>query len=662
MKYINVAIDNKSIYTDALYTYTAPDDVNIGAKVTVEFALRKKPIDAYCVEDNVDPNIDLSKIKPISSYEPERSLNTEMIDTALWIRKRYGTKYIDAIKLFSVKGKRFSKNSEKKHEIGYEYDINLTDEQIKATDEITKSIKSNSSDIFLLKGVTGSGKTEVYMQAVYEALRMGKTAIVLLPEIALSSQIRQRFIERFGESNVATLHSKLSTSKRLSEWMRIKRGEAKIVVGARTSVFAPIENIGVIVIDEEHEATYKSDQSPKFDTVEVARIRALSHNAPLVLGSATPSVISYSRAQNGTYKLLELKNRIGNARLPEIEIVDMREELRNGNMGVISRNLASKIEDTVSKGEQVILFLNRRGFSTQIICPDCGYKMMCEDCMISLTYHKSQNAAVCHYCGKKYKLPTKCPNCDSKVMKYVGAGTEKVEKTVRDIWENIRVQRFDLDTVAMGEDVDKILEDFHSRDIDVLVGTQLLAKGIDFANVGLVGIINADTSLNIPDYRSAERTFQLITQVAGRAGRTGGKSSVVVQTYDPDSDVIKYAKDADYSGFYESEMLHRNIMNYPPYSDIIEITVRSKDENISLEYAKKFRDKMTKLKNSPKDAVILRVKEDERVTDGMYKTKFIIKAPIGSRNGYVTAFAKIRETLVKKKIKNCYPEIDINPY
>ena len=660
MHFIDVVIDNKSNNTDTFFTYAAPDDVSIGARLTVPFARRKKPVDAYCVRENPAPACDKSRIKEIDSYLPERSLTPEMIDTAMWMRRRYGVKYIDAIKMFAVPGKKEPRIRERDR-TGSDPEYVLSDEQEMAAERICSAVRSSEFKAFLIKGVTNSGKTEVYMRAAAEALAMGRSVIVLLPEIALAAHVEERFKARFGDSLVATLHSRLTTSARLGEWMRIRRGEARIVVGARTSVFAPLENIGAIIIDEEHESTYKSDHNPKYETVDIAYKRASAHGAVLVMGSATPSVASYNRAKSGVYELIEMNERIGSSVMPDVETVDMKAEIRAGNTGVISRKLAGEIDRTLKNGEQVILFLNRRGFSTQILCPDCGFRMTCPDCGISLTYHKSAGAAVCHYCGRKFALPDKCPDCGNKFIRYTGAGTEKVEETVNDLWPDARTARFDLDTAMKTEDAAAVIDDFQQGRTDILVGTQILAKGLDFRNVGLVGIINADVSLNIPDYRSSERTYQLITQVAGRAGRTGGRSRVLIQTYEPDSDIIREAASGDYESFYESELLHRNIMNYPPYSDIIAVGFISGSAEEAACYAESFRKRLLSLRSQPEGAQILKVRLDERKTDGRYRAGFIIKAPPGSRSGYVSEYMEYRDRMTEAK-SDCFIEIDINPY
>lgn len=662
MQYIDVVIDNKSNNTDNFYTYRAPDEVSVGGRLTVPFARRKKPVDAYCMRTGVTPNIDPSRIKDITEFIPERSLNEEMIQTAVWMRRRYGIKYIDAIKMFTTGGKKLPKRKDDHREaIPADPGYILSEEQKIAAEKICGSVKAREFKAYLIKGVTNSGKTEVYMRAAEQALSMGRTVIVLLPEIALSAQVENRFKERFGSNIVATLHSRLTTSAKLAEWMKIRSGEARIVVGPRTSVFAPLDNIGAIIIDEEHESTYKSDHNPKYDTVDIAYKRAGAHNAVLVLGSATPGVVTYYRANTGVYELIEMNNRIGDSVMPELEIVDMRKETIAGNTGVLSRQLAGEIDASLMNKEQVILFLNRRGFSTQILCPDCGYKMTCPDCGITLTYHKAYGAAVCHYCGRRFALPEKCPDCGNKFIKYAGAGTEKVEEQVKSLWPNARVSRFDLDTAMKADDSVNVIDDFQKGRTDILVGTQILAKGLDFRNVGLVGIINADVSLNIPDYRSSERTYQLITQVAGRAGRAGGTSRVIIQTYDPESDVIREAAAGDYESFYESELLHRNIMNYPPYSDIIAVGFISESPDEAMEHAKAFRDRLRKLRNAPEEAVVLTPRLDERRTDGKSRAVFLIKAPAGSRGGYIREYMELRDKLIENK-SDCFIEIDINPY
>ena len=667
MKYVDVVIDNKSEYMDSFFTYMAPDYINVGDKVTIPLARKQKGAEGYVVSIDTVPGIEADKVKEIIGIDKDRSLTPEIIDTAIWMKSRYGVKYIDAIRMFDVTGKRVPKQIKAYDETKLEYEPTLSEEQKYAVLDICNSIDNQLGKSFLIHGVTNSGKTEVYIRAVKSAIARGKSAIVLVPEIALSSQIAERFSKRFGKEQVAIMHSKLKTSERLAEWMRIKSGEAKIVVGARTAVFAPASDIGVIIIDEEHESTYKSDHNPKFETVDVAFRRSKYHNATLVLGSATPSIVSYNRAMDGIYQLIEMKNRIGNSIMPEVQIVDMRDELRSGNSSIISRKLLASIAQTVKDGDQVILFLNRRGFSTQVLCPECGYIMMCPDCDITLTYHKKENAAICHYCGRKFKIPKVCPECGNNNLSFIGTGTERLEETIEELVPNAKVERFDLDTAKNSSEIKKTLRHFNSGKTNILVGTQILAKGLDFKNVGLVGIILADSSLNIPDYRSPERTFQLITQVSGRAGREGGKSKVILQTYQPEDDTIKKAANRDYYGFYEQELAHRKNMNYPPFSDIITVIFVDKkgsktEYSSTLDHANDFRKYLLSMKNLPTGTTIYEPKLDtQRGGADRNRVIFMIKAPRGTRSGFVSAYMNYRELMIKHR-STCHIELDINPY
>lgn len=667
MKYVDVVIDNKSEYMDSFFTYLAPDDINVGDKVSIPLARKPKGAEGYVVSIDTTPGIETDKVKEIISIDKDRSLTPEIIDTAIWMRSRYGVKYIDAIRMFDVTGKRIPHHIKEYHETKLEDEPTLSEEQKYAALDICNSIDNELGKSFLIHGVTNSGKTEVYIRAAKNAIAKGKTAIILVPEIALSSQIADRFSMRFGKDKVAIMHSKLKTSERLAEWMRIKSGEAKIVVGARTAVFAPASDIGLIIIDEEHESTYKSDHNPKFETVDVAFRRSKYHNATLVLGSATPSIVSYNRAMDGIYQLIEMKNRIGKSIMPEVNIVDMRDELRSGNSSIISRKLLASIEQTVNNGDQVILFLNRRGFSTQVLCPECGYRMMCPDCDITLTYHKRDNAAICHYCGRKFKVPEICPECGNSTLSFIGTGTERLEETIEGLVPNAKVERFDLDTAKNSSEIKKTLRYFNCGKTNILVGTQILAKGLDFKNVGLVGIILADSSLNIPDYRSPERTFQLITQVSGRAGRECGKSKVILQTYQPEDDTIRRAANGDYYGFYEQELAHRRNMNYPPFSDIISVTFVDKkgpktEYSSTIDHANDFRKYLLSMKNLPTGTTIYEPKLDiQRGGADRNRVFFMIKAPRGTRSGFVNAYMNYKELMIKHR-STCHIELDINPY
>lgn len=455
--------------------------------------------------------------------------------------------------------------------------LQLSLEQRYCVDTILESINNGEkNNKFLIHGVTGSGKTEIYLQLVEEMIKRGKETIVLVPEIALTPQTIHRFVGRFGD-NVALLHSKLSFGERFDQWRKIKEGKVKIVVGARSAIFAPFTNLGLIIIDEEHESTYKSSMNPKYDTIEVAEKRCEQLGAFLVQGSATPSIESYYRSRKGDIKLLNLKKRVKDKKLPEVKIVDMREELKLGNKSIFSKELYEAIDDNLKAGKQTILFLNRRGYSTFVSCRQCGYVVKCSECSISMTYHLGDNKLKCHYCGLAIKPPKICPVCKSKYIKYFGIGTEKVEEFTKKFFPKAVVKRMDMDTTSRKGSHESILNKMKDEKIDILIGTQMVAKGLDFKNVTLVGIIAADTSLNLPDFRSSERTFQLITQVAGRAGRGDFEGKVVVQTYNPDHYSIQYAKDHDYLAFYNKEILLRKEFNYPPFVNLISIVIYGED-------------------------------------------------------------------------------------
>ena len=447
----------------------------------------------------------------------------------------------------------------------------LNEEQTRAVLAIENQPVSPLRPI-LLHGVTGSGKTEVYLAAIEKILSEGKSAIVLVPEIALTHQMVSRFLSRFGRTT-AVLHSGLSIGERHDEWLRIARGEARVAVGARSAIFAPCQNLGLIIVDEEHEDTYKSENGVRYHAREVALCRAHTEGAKVVLASATPSVDSYYHAQKGTYTLLTLEKRYNEAPLPKTLIVDMREELMRGNTSLISETLQRELEKNVQKGEQSILFLNRRGYSTFVSCRSCGYVETCPKCSISLTYHSFSETLNCHYCGYRKKNSTVCPSCGKNHLVGFGAGTQKIEETTEKELPGVSLIRMDVDTTRKKEAHEKILSRFKDENISVLLGTQMIAKGLDFPNVTLVGVLNADQILNLGDYRAAERTFSLITQVCGRAGRGEKEGRAIIQTHSPDSSVILHAAKQDYCAFYKEEILLRQALNYPPFCDIINITV-----------------------------------------------------------------------------------------
>ena len=465
--------------------------------------------------------------------------------------------------------------------------LQLTDEQQYAFDEISTLINQNKYQQYLLYGVTGSGKTEVYLQLIGKALEQNKTAIVLVPEISLTPQMIDRFIARFNKEEIAVLHSKLSIGERYDEWNKIKEGKAKMIIGARSAIFAPTENIGIIIIDEEHDSSYKSEAVPKYDAKEIAKKIAKENKCPIVLGSATPDLVTYYKACKDKIRLLELTKRANNSKLPEVEIVDLKMELANGNRSMLSVSLYEDIEKNLKEKRQTILFLNRRGYSTFIMCRECGYTVKCKNCDISMTYHKSENKLKCHYCGHEENIVTVCPECNSTKIRYFGTGTQKLEQEINKIFPQASTIRMDIDTVTKKNSHEEILNQFKNEGIDILIGTQMVVKGHHFPNVTLVGVVAADSSLNIDDYRANERTFQLLTQVAGRAGRENLDGQVIIQTYNPDNFSIQCAKEQNYQMFYDTEIELRKQLKYPPFCDIILIGFNSLNEKEIIEVSNK---------------------------------------------------------------------------
>ena len=517
----------------------------------------------------------------------------------------------------------------------------------------------NSDDkMFLLKGVTGSGKTEVYMKLVERVLLEGKSAIILVPEIALTPQMIERFKGRFGV-NVALFHSKLSDGERFDEWFRVKEGKSKVIVGARSAIFLPAKNLGLIIIDEEHENTYKSEQNPKYQTKEVAEYLSELKGCKVILGSATPSIETYYRALTGEMKLLELNSRVDNKAMPPMKVIDMRNELKGGNKSLFSRELFIAIQERLKRKEQIILFLNRRGFSTFVSCRSCGYVFKCDECDISMTYHKN-GLLICHYCGKTKREPRECPKCHSKYVKFFGAGTQRVEEEVKKYFNNAGILRMDVDTTRDKHSYERIYNTFKNGEADILIGTQMVSKGLDFKNVTLFGILAADMSINIPDYRAAERTFQIITQVAGRAGRGDKQGEVLIQTYTPQHYSLQYAVNYDYEGFYEKEFTVRAMMKYPPFGKLLLINGTSKKEDLLKNFMHKITMMIKPLVENCLDIEILgpipcmisKVKEN-------YRWQIVIK---GEFDSY---FSKNIKEILYDENKNVYNDIrismDINP-
>ncbi|MFF2876809.1 primosomal protein N' [Gottfriedia sp. NPDC057991] len=485
-------------------------------------------------------------------------------------------KTLEKNEVISIKTVEVYRDPYEGREIERSKPLPLIEEQQMAFEQIVSSFHERKNKIHLLHGVTGSGKTEVYLQAIQEVLYEGKEAIVLVPEISLTPQIVGRFKSRFG-NDVAVLHSGLSIGEKYDEWRKIQRKEVKVVVGARSAIFAPFENIGMIIIDEEHETTYKQDEHPRYHARDIAIWRGEYHHCPIVLGSATPTLESFARAGKGVYELNTMSKRVNQGPLPEVEIVDMREQLRIGNRTMFSTALHEKIIDRLEKKEQIILFLNRRGYSSFVMCRDCGYTIQCPHCEVSLTYHKHNHHLKCHYCGYETYMPKQCPSCQSEHIRFFGTGTQKVEEAITKTYPEARVIRMDNDTTSRKGAHEKMLNQFGNGEADILLGTQMIAKGLDFPNVTLVGVLAADSSLHLPDFRASERTFSLLTQVSGRAGRHEKPGEVVIQTYSPEHYSIELAKTQDYVAFYEEEMKIRRSFRYPPFYYLVLISIAHND-------------------------------------------------------------------------------------
>jgi len=691
MSYADVVIETRSDNVDNFFTYETGDlpGLRVGSKVIVPFAQERAKRSGYvfALHEELQPELEGKRIRRIEAVCEEESLTAEAIEVCRWMRRRCYCRYIDAARCFAPAGKKPKReeapeSSGGKGSVGALADV-LTDsangalaaaplpvpappltlEQRRAAGRIVSAMEAGRSEVFLLRGVTGSGKTEVYLAAAEQALKQGRRTIMLVPEISLTHQTVERFVARFGAERIAVLHSALTQNERYREWIRIRGGSVDIVIGARSAVFAPFEKLGLLILDEEHEGTYKSDMSPKYDAVEVAVKRAKAAGAVAVLGSATPSIVSSYRARQGLYRELVLTKRYNTTPLPNLTVVDMRKELAGGNKSVFSEALYAAMLDAFAARKQVLLFLNRRGWSSFVSCPHCGYVMRCERCNISLTYHKSDNRAVCHFCGESRAVPEACPSCGAEGLRYYGLGTEQVEERTKEAFPERTVARMDLDSTKTKGSGKKILRDFSAGRTDILVGTQMIAKGLDFDNVAVVGVISADITLNIPDFKSPERTFQLITQVAGRAGRREERGSVYVQTCLPEHYAIEAARSHDYEGFYRSELYFRETLAYPPYTDVIQITVFSEREDVCAGGAE-----------AARRAILARLGEAERPrllgprpapiakAGADYRYHLYLKAEAARRRVYEAALSELKRKINTDSAAGYRIMIDVNPF
>lgn len=656
--YIDVLVEIKAKQINQTFTYKVPDDlasdVKIGKRVKVPFGHVKLEGFIMAVHNKYEGKTKLKDI--IEVVDEDDVLNEELLELGKYMSKKtmsnliscYQTmlptalkakyndhtkeKYTTYIKLCNkdylgknenqiniikllkngdkkksdiVKISRSSFNTLLKDEIISEYEveqyrINIEDEgvfpDVKLTKEqqvVINNIKEKYNEFYpvLLHGVTGSGKTEVYMQLINDVIKKGKTALVLVPEISLTPMMVDRFKSRFG-SKIAILHSGLSNGEKYDEWRKIKRGEVKIVIGARSAAFAPLLNIGIIVVDEEHSDSYKQENNPKYYVHDILIARARYHKCPLIFASATPLIESYTRAHVGVYNLLEMKKRV-NDNMPEVCLVNMEDEVKKGNR-IISSTLKEELIKTINEGNQAIILLNRRGYSTVITCKECGYKEICPNCDIPLTYHKKNNILKCHYCNYQTYKKTVCPVCHSHNINEYGLGTEKLEEELKKISDKINIIRMDQDTTVKKNSHTRILEAFKDKKYNVLVGTQMISKGLDFASVTLVGVINGDQTLNIPDFRSSERTFALLSQVSGRAGRSDKEGKVIIQGFNLDHYSIKFASRHDYVSFYEQEVEIRKKLNYPPFCNLSLLKITGYNEDKCLNEANKIAAYLTK--------------------------------------------------------------------
>lgn len=588
-RYVEVAT---GLPIDSTFQYRVPDktafSAEIGKRVYISFGSSRRV--GYIVGVEEKPVVDSPK-DLIDVIDEEPVFDSAMIDLARWMKDNYFCSWGEALEAMIpgvLKHGRVSSQSRIKEE---QVPVTATQphepnaEQKAVLESVIRCLDERRHEVFLLHGITGSGKTEIYLQTAQKVLSKGRSAVILVPEISLTPQTVESFKSRFGE-NVAVFHSKMLESARFVEWKKIKKGEASVVVGPRSAVFSPFKDPGIFIIDEEHEPSYKQDDVPRYHAREVAIERARAAGIPVILGSATPSLESYHKALSGEYRLVELTQRIKEKELPRVRLVDMRMEMetRTGKK-VISSVLAEALKKDISKGQQALIFLNRRGFSTFVVCRACGFVLKCRRCDSPLVYHETRGELLCHHCGYREKPAKICPSCNSDYLMYKGTGTEKVEGELKKILPSARIARMDSDTMSKRGSHDRLLSDFKNHKIDVIVGTQMIAKGFDFPKVTLVGVVSADANLNLPDFRSGERTFNLITQVAGRAGRGDLGGEVVVQTFTPDNYAIKMASKHDYGAFYSEEIHSRRELGFPPFRNIVKLTIRSRIEENAINFS-----------------------------------------------------------------------------
>lgn len=624
--------------------------------IFVSLALEKEKIQEYILNNKIKSEKQIRILNYL--IENDKTMQPELIEKTETSRAIIKT--LEKNGLLKLQEEKVIRNPLKNKNIKQTNKLKFTEEQEEAYTKVSNAIEKQEYKKYLLYGVTGSGKTEIYLQLIEKVINEGKSAIMLVPEISLTPQMINRFIERFGKDIIAVLHSKLSVGERYDSWERIENGEARIVIGARSAIFAPVCNLGIIIIDEEHDSSYKSEMAPRYNAKEVATQIAKYNNIPLLLGSATPDIVTFYKAQNEDIELLKLSKRANNSSLPNVQVVDLKQELANGNRTMISVKLYKLIQENLKNKKQTILFLNRRGFSTFVMCRDCGYVAKCKNCNISLTYHKKEEKLKCHYCGYEEEIHKICPECGSKKIKYFGTGTQKLELEINKIFPTASTIRMDIDTVTKKNSHEEILEKFNKDKIDILIGTQMIVKGHHFPNVTLVGVVSADGSLNIDDYRASERTFDILVQVAGRAGRENLQGNVIIQTYNPDNYSIQYAKKQNYDEFYNLEIKLRNQLRYPPFCDIIMFGISGETEEIVSKTAEKlYRNLKEQIEKEQIIANVLKpLPAPIDKIKNRYRWRIIIKAKVNDK-----LIDIINECLYSKEIlkNNARIIADINP-
>lgn len=623
--------------------------------IFVSLALEKEKIQEYILNNKIKSEKQIRILNYL--IENDKTMQPELIEKTETSRAIIKT--LEKNGLLKLQEEKVIRNPLKNKNIKQTNKLKFTEEQEEAYTKVSNAIEKQEYKKYLLYGVTGSGKTEIYLQLIEKVINEGKSAIMLVPEISLTPQMINRFIERFGKDIIAVLHSKLSVGERYDSWERIENGEARIVIGARSAIFAPVCNLGIIIIDEEHDSSYKSEMAPRYNAKEVATQIAKYNNIPLLLGSATPDIVTFYKAQNEDIELLKLSKRANNSSLPNVQVVDLKQELANGNRTMISVKLYKLIQENLKNKKQTILFLNRRGFSTFVMCRDCGYVAKCKNCNISLTYHKKEEKLKCHYCGYEEEIHKICPECGSKKIKYFGTGTQKLELEINKIFPTASTIRMDIDTVTKKNSHEEILEKFNKDKIDILIGTQMIVKGHHFPNVTLVGVVSADGSLNIDDYRASERTFDILVQVAGRAGRENLQGNVIIQTYNPENFAIQCAKEQNYDKFYNTEIALREQLKYPPFSDIILIGFSSLNENEVKQIAEKTYQYFRKMFNTEEFNVLKPMPSPIDKIQNRFRWRIIIKGIMTEKaNGILNEYL---QKFYNCNYKNTKVTIEINP-